>query len=90
MSESQRKQITVQVLFFGAARDEVGSTPVALQVDSPATVETAFAALTRKFSGLERFGRSLLFAINQEYATRDMPLAENDELAIFPPVSGGI
>jgi molybdopterin converting factor subunit 1 len=89
MSESQGKQITIHVLFFGAARDETGSNPVELLVDSPATVDTAFAALTRRFSGLQRFGRSLLFAVNQEYASRDKLLVDNDELAIFPPVSGG-
>jgi molybdopterin synthase catalytic subunit len=31
----------------------------------------------------------LLFAVNQEYATPDTQLKENDELAVFPPVSGG-
>jgi molybdopterin synthase catalytic subunit len=31
----------------------------------------------------------LLFAVNQEYATPDTQLQENDELAVFPPVSGG-
>jgi molybdopterin synthase catalytic subunit len=30
-----------------------------------------------------------LFAVNQEYATPDTLLKENDELAVFPPVSGG-
>jgi molybdopterin synthase catalytic subunit len=42
-----------------------------------------------RFSTLERFGRSLLFAVNQEYATPETELKENDELAVFPPVSGG-
>jgi molybdopterin synthase catalytic subunit len=45
--------------------------------------------LKTRFSTLERFGRSLLFAVNQEYATPDTRLNENDELAVFPPVSGG-
>jgi molybdopterin synthase catalytic subunit len=45
--------------------------------------------LKSRFSRLERFGRSLLFAVNQEYATPDTQLNENDELAVFPPVSGG-
>jgi molybdopterin synthase catalytic subunit len=30
-----------------------------------------------------------LFAVNEEYATLDTDLTDNDELAIFPPVSGG-
>jgi molybdopterin synthase catalytic subunit len=81
--------VTIRVLFFGAARDVVDQNPLELTVAAPATVATAFQALVSKYSGLERFGRSLLFAVNQEYATQDTTLQENDELAVFPPVSGG-
>src|SRR5215217_334599 len=82
-------QVRIRVLFFGAARDVVDSGSLELSVDAPATVSSAFRNLVERFSGLERFGRSLLFAVNQEYATPDTLLAENDELAVFPPVSGG-
>ena len=86
---SNPEQITIQVLFFGAARDVVGNNPIKVSVHAPATVASAFEILSARFAGLERFGRSLLFAVNQEYATRDKLLNDNDELAIFPPVSGG-
>jgi len=79
----------VRVLFFGAARDVVDATQLELSLDDPATVASAFQTLVARFSELERFGRSLLFAVNQEYATPDTLLRENDELAVFPPVSGG-
>jgi molybdopterin converting factor subunit 1 len=82
-------QVTVRVLFFGAARDAVDQNPLALSVGAPATVSRAFQQLAERHPGLERFGRSLLFAVNQEYATPETELRENDELAIFPPVSGG-
>jgi molybdopterin synthase catalytic subunit len=84
-------QIKINVLFFGAAREVVNKNPFSLFLDpdAPATVSTAFQQLITQFNGLERFGRSLLFAVNQEYATAETPLHEGDELAIFPPVSGG-
>ena len=82
-------QVSIRVLFFGAARDVVDSNPLDLSLDAPATVGSAFQSLVARFSQLERFGRSLLFAVNQEYATPDTVLKENDELAVFPPVSGG-
>jgi MoaE-MoaD fusion protein len=81
--------VKVRVLFFGAARDVVDQNPLEISLAAPATVSTAFQSLVAKFSELERFGRSLLFAVNQEYATPDTMLKENDELAVFPPVSGG-
>ena len=82
-------KVSIRVLFFGAARDMVDANPLDLSLEAPATVGSAFQSLVEKFSPLERFGRSLLFAVNQEYATRDTLLKENDELAVFPPVSGG-
>jgi molybdopterin synthase catalytic subunit len=82
-------KVSIRVLFFGAARDVVDANPLALSLDEPATVGSAFQSLVERFSQLERFGRSLLFAVNQEYATPDTLLKENDELAVFPPVSGG-
>src|SRR6185312_15959842 len=53
------------------------------------TAEGAFAQLMKKFPDLARFGRSLLFAVNQEYARADREVHDGDELAVFPPVSGG-
>jgi MoaE-MoaD fusion protein len=84
-----KSQVNIQVLFFGAARDAADANQLRLSLDAPATVSSAFQSLVTRFSQLERFGRSLLFAVNQEYATPDTQLQENDELAVFPPVSGG-
>jgi molybdopterin synthase catalytic subunit/molybdopterin converting factor small subunit len=83
--------VCIRVLFFGAARDVVDQNPLSLvlDVDQPPTVARAFQKLVNQFNDLERFGRSLLFAVNQEYAMPETELKENDELAIFPPVSGG-
>ena len=81
--------MNIRVLFFGAARDAVGANQMELALEAPATVSSAFQSLKERFEKLERFGRSLLFAVNQEYATPDTQLQDNDELAVFPPVSGG-
>ena len=39
--------------------------------------------------GLGDEPRGLLYAVNQEYAGRDRALADGDEVALIPPVSGG-
>lgn len=83
------ERVSIRVLFFGGARDVVEANELEISLDAPATVGGAFRHLVERFAALERFGRSLLFAVNQEYATQDTPLKENDELAVFPPVSGG-
>jgi MoaE-MoaD fusion protein len=83
--------INIRVLFFGAAREVVDQNPLPLTLaeNERATVARAFQQLVDRYPALERFGRSLLFAVNQEYATLDTDLNDKDELAIFPPVSGG-
>jgi molybdopterin synthase catalytic subunit len=82
-------QITVRVLFFGAARDAVGQSEVIISLNGPAKSADAFKQVLAAFPELNRFGRSLLFAVNEEYASADREVQNGDELALFPPVSGG-
>lgn len=93
---TEGEEIRVHVLFFGAARDATGCDEAELTLRSTATTTTtaraadAFEEILEKYPDLRRFGRSLLFAVNQEYA-RDPErlILDGDELAVFPPVSGG-
>jgi molybdopterin synthase catalytic subunit len=86
--ESQ-STIHVHVLFFGAARDAAGSEEIDFEISAPADAAKARAQLLTAYPSLQRFGNSLLLAVNQEYAEADREIREGDELAIFPPVSGG-
>lgn len=88
MTTTHNIEIKVRVLFFGAARDTVGQNEVELSLRST-NANAAFAELLAQFPALSRFGRSLLFAVNQEYVKPDQLLRDGDELAVFPPVSGG-
>ena len=89
MNNSEDKTISVRVLFFGGAKDITGTDSIELSISSPASLADAKTLLIEKFPGLGRFGRSLLFAVNQEYADPDKTIDSHDELAVFPPVSGG-
>jgi molybdopterin converting factor subunit 1 len=83
------KNIKISVLLFGQVRELVGASSIELELEEPATVDSAFAALSAMHPKLSQMERSLLFAVNEEYAQRAQPLAENDRLAVLPPVSGG-
>src|SRR5712691_11959868 len=87
--QKRNEQINVRVLFFGAARDVVGHSEGYLTLSSPANATMAFEKVLSTYPDLRRFGRSLLFAVNQEYAPGDREVREGDELAVLPPVSGG-
>lgn len=81
--------IKITVLLFGQARETVGESTVEVEVGEPATVESAFAVLKARHPKLAEMERSLLFAVNEEYASRRDRLSPNDRLAVLPPVSGG-
>ena len=89
MTNHSAQHVRVKVLFFGAARDAVGQPEVELELPHESTSATALAQLIDKYPNLGRFGRSLLLAVNQEYARGETQLKNGDELAVFPPVSGG-
>ena len=71
----------VRVRLFAGLRERAGWSE--REVDA-ATVADVWPALEL---GEEPAG--LLYAVNQEYAERDLALAEGDEVAVIPPVSGG-
>jgi molybdopterin converting factor subunit 1 len=82
-------RLRVRVLFFGAAR-EAAADEAALEVEAPATARTVFERALSAYPALRRFRAALLVAVNQEYAgDLDAEVRDGDEVAIFPPVSGG-
>jgi molybdopterin converting factor subunit 1 len=88
-NRNETDQIVVRVLFFGAARDAAGQAEITLSLSHHTNVASAFDQVLDAFPDLRRFGRSLLFAVNEEYARPEREVRAGDELAVFPPVSGG-
>jgi MoaE-MoaD fusion protein len=86
---SDTNKIKITALLFGQAREFVGASSLDVEISAPATVESAFAILKAEHPKLAQMERSLLFAVNEEYASPSDPLADQDRLAILPPVSGG-
>jgi molybdopterin synthase catalytic subunit len=87
--DAGKRPLRVRVLFFGSAREIAGSSELELELNAPASAASALEEVLARYPELRRFGRSLLMAVNQEYAREDLEVRDGDELALFPPVSGG-
>ena len=72
----------VTVRLFAGLRERVGRSR--LELDDVASVEDVWPAL-----GLGDEPPGLLYAVNREYVERGQALADGDEVALIPPVSGG-
>ena len=79
----------VRVLFFGILKDIVGRSEESLEIEVDSTLANLFEAYSTRFETLRAQRSSILFARNREFATPETALAENDEVAFLPPVSGG-
>lgn len=79
---------TISVLLFGIARDLTGHSSVSLPLTGGSSVGDLLGELHQRYPALTGI-RSLLVAVNGEYAETGHVLSHEDEIAIIPPVSGG-
>ena len=77
-----------KINLFGITKDIVGSNVTEIVVSQSADVQAVLGELKTNYPKLKDI-KSLLIAVNNEYAELDLVLSENDEIALIPPVSGG-
>ena len=81
--------MNVRVLFFAGLRERVKRREQAWSLGDGATVADLWRALVAEFPPIEPMSSSVTFAVNREYVDRHHVLADGDEVAVIPPVSGG-
>jgi len=75
----------VQVRFFAALRERVGIHALEVSVPEGATVAQVWSSAVPE----ESPGDNILAARNMQYVGFESPVDEGDEIAFFPPVTGG-
>lgn len=80
----------VKVLFFGALRDLVGRSDDALTLPEGARLSDLLAHYEAKVPRLKDLLPAVALSINQEYSAAGAALHDQDEVALLPPVSGGL
>lgn len=81
--------LRIRVRLFAMQREIAGTKELRLEVPLGSTVDDAWSAVVEVVPALAPGRVSLRFAVNGDYADPDRPLADGDEVACIPPVSGG-
>lgn len=80
----------IRVKLFASVRDIVGQREVLLDVPAEVTVSALPHHLASEYPKLRPLMPSVQIAVNHEYVGGERVLAEGDEVAVIPPVSGGV
>jgi molybdopterin converting factor subunit 1 len=80
----------VTVLYFGVLKDLAAAEQDALELPEGETVAGLVHHLRESASKQSEVWSSLAVAVNREYAVADTVLRDGDEVALLPPVSGGL
>ena len=77
--------MSITVQFFASLREQLGKQKATLEYTKPVTVLDIWSQTS---NGIEMPGNTLC-AINMEYVKPDTLAEDGDEVAFFPPVTGG-
>lgn len=77
----------IRVLLFGATADIAGFREAQLEIETGSKVSDVLALMAKDHPFLR--SHKVLFSANQSYVASNYTVEENDEIAIFTPVSGG-
>jgi MoaE-MoaD fusion protein len=80
----------VRVLFFGVLKDLAGKASDSISLPESATLGDVLSHYEEAIPRLKETASSLAMSVNQEYASPATRLKPGDEIALLPPVSGGV
>jgi molybdopterin synthase catalytic subunit len=81
--------VHVRIRLFAMQREAAGTRELVVEVPEDATVEQAWQAAVALVPALGPGRATLKFAVNGAYSAPATALADGDEVAAIPPVSGG-
>ncbi len=79
----------VTVRLFARLRDIAGTGEMARDAPSGANVGAVWASLVADYPELAAYEKSISCAVNADYSRFTAAVADGDEVAFLPPVSGG-
>lgn len=81
--------MTLAIRLFATLKEQAGNSRVSLPATTPVTVAELLVLIADHYPDLAPALPTTLVAVNKAFATPDTIIQEGDEIALFPPVSGG-
>jgi molybdopterin synthase sulfur carrier subunit len=81
--------VSIRVLYFAALAEQVGCRSEELYREAATAGELVDALRSRGEPWSSAFGNRIRIAINQQLAEEGDAIRDGDEVAFFPPVTGG-
>jgi len=81
--------MNLNIRLFATLKELAGASSVQIELEEPSTVADLLKMIGIKYPNMELSLQSTLVSVNHEYADRELLLKSNNEVALFPPVSGG-
>jgi len=82
---TENNSMSITVKFFASLRETIGKPDAELDASHAHTADDVWQLATNKHEHIP----NMLVAINMEYANLDDAVNDGDEVAFFPPVTGG-
>jgi molybdopterin converting factor subunit 1 len=82
--------VIVRLRFFASLRERLHRSDAEYTLAEGASVADLWRVLCADYPQLAELERAVSFAVNQEYVDREHRLSDHDEVALIPPVSGGV
>ncbi len=79
----------LKLRLFATLKERVGAPQLEVSLPPAATVDDLLAEVARGYPSLQPALEVVIVAVNREFADPSHPLTPDDEVVLFPPVSGG-
>ncbi len=79
----------IKILYFALFREATGISEEIIEFQEGAKMQSLEDQLTTLHPSLANLQSSAIYSVNRKYVKPNLILKEGDEVALFPPISGG-